>query len=35
MLGMLTAVSISSYLSFQILKKEFWEHIHSSQKEKQ
>jgi two-component system NtrC family sensor kinase len=35
MLGMLAAVSISSYLSFKILKKEFWEDIHLNQKEKQ
>lgn len=34
MLGMLVAVGISSFLSFRILKKEFWEDIHSGQKEK-
>jgi len=30
MLGMLATVAISSFLSFKIMKKEFWEHIHSS-----
>lgn len=29
MLGMLTAVTISCFLCFRILKKEFWEEIHS------
>ena len=29
-LEILTAVAISSLPSFKILKKEFWEHIHSS-----
>jgi two-component system NtrC family sensor kinase len=34
MFGMLTAVAISSFLSFKILKKEFWEDVFSGQKEK-
>ena len=34
-LEILTAVAISSLPSFKILKKEFWDDIHSGQKEEQ
>jgi two-component system NtrC family sensor kinase len=33
MLGMLVSVAISSFLSFKILKKEFWENMKSDQKQ--
>jgi two-component system NtrC family sensor kinase len=33
MLGMLASVAISSFLSFKILKKEFWENLKSDQKQ--
>jgi two-component system NtrC family sensor kinase len=34
-LEILTAIAISSLPSFKILKKEFWDDIHSGQKEEQ
>jgi two-component system NtrC family sensor kinase len=33
MFGMLVSVAISSFLSFKILKKEFWENVKSDQKQ--
>jgi two-component system NtrC family sensor kinase len=35
MLGMLVSVAISSFLSFKLLKKEFWENIQSGEKQNQ
>jgi len=33
MFGILVSVAISSFLSFKILKKEFWENVKSDQKQ--